>query len=79
MEQLIRTLENFEKDSKWFSENYDELKKKYKGEFVLIKDFRVVASGKSMEEIRQKAEEEGIDLSESVVEFVPSIETAIII
>jgi hypothetical protein len=79
MEQLIQSLENFENDSKWFSENYDKLKKLYKGKFVLIKDARVVASGKSMEDIRQKAEEEGINLSESVVEFVPSVETAIII
>ena len=79
MEQMLQSLEKFEKDSKWFSENYDELKKKYKGKFVLIKNSRVVASGNSMGDIKQKAEKEGIDLSESLVEFISSVETAIII
>jgi hypothetical protein len=79
MEEMLQSLEKFEKDSKWFAEKYDELKNKYKGKFVLIKDSKVVASGNSMEEIKQKAEKENIDLSESVVEFVPSVEIAIII
>ena len=79
MEQMLQSLEKFERDSKWFSENYDELKKKYEGKFVLIKNSRVVASGNNMKEIKQKAEKEGIDLSKSVVEFISSVETAIII
>jgi len=79
MEKIIQSLERFEKDSKWFSEKYDELKNKYKGKFVLIKDSKVVTSGDSMEEIKRDAERENIDLSESVVEFIPSVETAIII
>ena len=79
MEQMLQSLEKFERDSKWFSKNYDELKKKYKGKFVLIKNSRVVASGNNMRDIKQKAEEEGIELSESLVEFISSVETAIII
>jgi len=79
MEKIIQSLERFEKDSKWFSEKYDELKGKYKGRFVLIKNSEVVASGNSMEEIKRAAEKEDINLSESVVEFIPSVETATII
>jgi len=79
MEQMLKSLEKFEKDLKWFSEKYDELKSKYKGKFVLIRDSRVVTSGDSMEEIKQKAEKENIDLSKSVVELIPSVETTIII
>jgi hypothetical protein len=79
MEQMVKSLEKFEKDLKWFSEKYDELKSKYKGKFVLIRDSRVAVSGSNMDEIKQKAEKESIDLSKSVVEFIPSVETTIII
>ena len=76
---MAKSLKKFEKDLKWFSEKYDELKSEYKGKFVLIRDSRVVVSGSNMDEIKQKAEKENIDLSKSVVEFIPSVETAIII
>jgi hypothetical protein len=38
LEEMARNLEYFEKDSKWFDKNYGNLREKYKGNLILIKD-----------------------------------------
>lgn len=39
-----------EENYKWFEENYEELQKKYKNKFLVIKDKKVIKATSSMEE-----------------------------
>ena len=48
---------NIEKNYKYFKKNYDELKKKYKGCYVVIKDEEVVFSNKIFEKVINFAKE----------------------
>ena len=76
---LLLTFKSFEEDSEWFFKNYEKIKEKHKGEYVLIKEKKIVATAKSVEELVKKAEELKIDITSSVVRYIPKEDIAAII
>jgi nicotinic acid mononucleotide adenylyltransferase len=76
---LLLTFKSFEEDSEWFFRNYEKIKEKHKGEYVLIKEKRIAITAKSVEELIKKAEELKIDITTSVVRYVPKEDIVAII
>ena len=57
-------------DSKWLQKNYNELIKEFNLEFIAIRNHKVVAHGKEMNEFERELKQRNIDLLDVVVEFI---------
>jgi len=67
----IEMVEDFERDSKWFFENIDKLRKEgHTGKFVAIKDSRPIASDEKIDIVIKKLEDKGENPSFLFIEFV---------
>jgi len=69
--EISKSFDSFEKDMNWYLQKSESLKENFRGRFILIKDSEVKLSAETAEELRGKAEKAGIDISLSVVEFIP--------
>ncbi len=69
--QETQLLHNFEKDSKWFHEHIDELRKKgFTSKFVAIKNNNVVSSGENIDILIDSLEKKSENPSYLFIEFV---------
>lgn len=69
--QELSLLRNFEKDSEWFHENINKLRKEgFTGKFVAIKNSQPLASNEDINLVLNKLEEKGEDSSMLFIEFV---------
>jgi hypothetical protein len=78
-EDLIRSLQAFEQNARWFSENCSEVAQRYEGKAIAIKDRKVVAVGDSLDEVLSELEMKGEDVSSAYVTVVPKRTTAFIL
>ncbi len=60
--------ENLVKEFEFFTENHDELVKKYPNKFVVLKDRTVVLAGDSFEEAYAKAHDSGLVLGTFLIQ-----------
>jgi len=70
---VAKTLRRLEGDLDWFYQQSKLFKKEYPDEFLAIKERKIIAKGKTMEEVIKKLKEKKEDPSEVLIEFVPSI------
>ena len=68
-DKQLEHIREFENDVHWFNENYDELCKKYKNEYVAIKHPRVYHA-KTQQELLKILEENNIDVYHTYIEFI---------
>jgi hypothetical protein len=61
---------NFEKNLKWFQDNYEKLRELYAGEYVAVNNENVVVHGKDARVLIKKLRESHTDIGAFVVEFV---------
>lgn len=76
---IVRDMELFESNFLFFQLEIDSLRKKYLNKFVAIKDKKVIGSASSIEELTPKLKKAGVDISKTVVEFVPEEETILVL
>ena len=70
-QQELSLLKNFERDSKWFYENVDKLRKQgYTEKFVAIKNNKPIASGKDINLVIRKLDKQKENSSFLFIEFV---------
>jgi hypothetical protein len=70
-QQGLSLLQNFEKDSLWFHENINKLRKEgFSGKFVAIKDTKPLTSGKDINLLMSDIEKKGVNPSYVFIEFV---------
>lgn len=74
----LENLIDFQRDEEYFLNNLKKIKREYRGKYILIKDRKIVLSGKTFGEIERKAERQNIDLGTSVVEFVPEKDVVVL-
>ena len=66
-----REIEEFEKDSKWFYENINLLRKEgFKGKFIAVKNRNVIASDKDINIVINSIEKQGENPAYVLIEFV---------
>jgi len=68
--QSLEVLEDFEEDSEWFHNNMDELRKKFLGKFVAIKNKEPIASDEDIEVVITQVLKQGENPSFVFIEFV---------
>ena len=69
--QLSREINEFERDSNWFYENVELLrKKKFVGKFVAINNREVIASGEDFNIVVKLVESKGKNPAYIVIEYV---------
>jgi len=67
----LSLLKDFEKDSQWFHNNINKLRKEgFTGKFVAIKNSKPLASGKDIDIVIEDIEKKGEDPSFVFIEFV---------
>lgn len=70
-QQGLSLLKNFEKDSKWFHENINKLRKEgFTGKFVAIKNSKPLTSGENIDIVIKGIEKKGENPSYIFIEFV---------
>ena len=67
-EQVL--LEKFESNGMWLNEHYDEIYRKYRNEFVAVKDRRIIAHNSNFEDLLKELKAMRIDLREVLVEYI---------
>ena len=67
-EQVL--LEKFESNGMWLNEHYDEIYRKYRNEFVAVKDRRIIAHNSDFEDLLKELKAKRIDLREVLVEYI---------
>jgi len=70
-DRIRRLLEEFEKDCRWFSDNYDKLEKKYLGKVVAVKGRKVIAVGESVEDLVKQLSEMDVDVGTVYMGTIP--------
>lgn len=71
MDQELKLLENFERDSVWFYKNIEKLRKEgFTGKFVAIKDLKPIASDKIIDNVIEKLDKQRENPSFVFIEFV---------
>lgn len=71
MEQEATLLRQFEKDSKWFYENIEKLRKEgFTGKFVAIKNSKTIASNKDIDIVIETLENEKENPAFTFIELV---------
>jgi hypothetical protein len=68
----LAVLKQFDSDSAWLQSNLKRLIEDYKNKYVLVQNKKIAADGDSFEDIEKQAERLKINLTTSVVEFIPS-------
>jgi hypothetical protein len=69
--QLSQDINEFEKDSRWFYENTELLrKKKLEGKFVAVSNREVIASGESFNIVVKEVEQKGKNPAYVVIEYI---------
>ena len=66
----MRKLRKFDKDLDWFLENSEKLKKEYKGEYVAVKEQKIVDHDKDAKILLKRMKGKYGDISSLVVEYV---------
>lgn len=70
-QQELSLLKNFARDSAWFHEHINKLRKKgFTGKFVAIKNSKPLTSGESIDIVIKKIEGKGENPSYVFIEFV---------
>lgn len=63
-------LKRFEKNVNWFQSNYDDLKRKYKNEYVAIDNQEVLGHDSDLERLIEKMRQKYGDLGAFVIEYL---------
>lgn len=66
----LKKLRRFDKDLLWFQENYETLKEQYKGEYVAVKNKRIIDHNPDLTTLLDRLKEKDEDPSSLVIEFI---------
>jgi hypothetical protein len=77
--EILQILKVAEEDTKWFSEKYEELRDKYEGKVVAIKNRDVVSDADSVEELVEKVQKKGEDTAYLLIETIPRKDVSFIL
>lgn len=77
--QMVEVLKETAGDLEWLRKNYKNVMSQYSGLFIAVKSGQVVVYGASKEEILSKLMNRKIDVSDVLIEYIPSKNELIIV
>ena len=69
--KVLEELKSGNKDLKWYSKNYQELKKKYSNKFIAIKDQNVVFNASKLDILLKHLRDKFGNPKDFLIDFVP--------
>ena len=69
--QILEILRRSEEDSKWVSDDFENLRNKYEGKVLAVKDKRVISYADTAEELVEKLEKTGENIGFLLIETIP--------
>lgn len=66
----IQLLKEFKKDDDWFYANYERIQSEHLNEFIAVKDERIVAHNKDLDDLIKDLKNKEINPALTLVEFV---------
>lgn len=77
--EILNVLKIAGEDSKWFSEAYEQLRSKYEGKVVAIKNKAIIGHAESVEELLDVVQKKGEDAAFLLIETIPSKDVSFIL
>jgi hypothetical protein len=77
--EILEKLKIAEEDSKWFSEKYDDLRQKFEGRVVAVKNKDVIGDAESVEELVEATKKKGEDAAFLLIETIPHRDVSFIL
>ncbi|MCD6248128.1 MAG: hypothetical protein J7J17_01560 [Hadesarchaea archaeon] len=77
--KILELLKNLEESNKWVSENYDNLRKKFEGKVLAIKNKEVVHEAETVESLLDELKKRGEDPAFLLMETIPSRDVSFIL
>jgi hypothetical protein len=68
--EQMKQLKRFNADINWFQKHYPTIKKRYKGQYVAVRDLKIIDHDKDGDLLLKRLKKRGIDTSSVAVEFV---------
>lgn len=68
---LQEMFEKFEENESWFSTHFEEFEEKYRDVFVAVKDQKIIAIDKKLENLLEQLETRGEDISSVFITAIP--------
>ena len=72
MKANLELLQEAEGNLEWFQENFGRIQEQFEKQIIAVKDRRVIASARNIEELLKILEEKEIDQSEVLIENIPA-------
>ena len=72
MKANLELLQEAEGNLEWFQENFERIQEQFEKQIIAVKDKRVIASARNIEELLKIPEEKEIDQSEVLIENIPA-------
>jgi hypothetical protein len=77
--EILEKLKIAEEDSKWFSEKYDDLRRKFEGKVVAVKNKNIIGDAESVEELLNMVQKKGEDTAYMLIETIPAKDVSFIL
>jgi len=77
--EILEKLKIAEEDSKWFSEKYDDLRRKFEGKVVAVKNKKIIGDAESVEELLNMVQKKGEDTAYMLIETIPAKDVSFIL
>lgn len=71
--QVIQLLNEIDDDIIWFKDNFENLKKSFDNQFIAIKNGKILASDKNVENVIKTLKKKNEDPNNVIIQFVSSI------
>jgi len=68
---ILAILKKSEEDSRWVSEEYEELRNKYEGKVFAVRNKNVISHADTVEELVRKLEKMGENVGLLLIETIP--------
>ncbi len=72
MKANLELLQEAEGNLEWFQENFERIKEQFEKQIIAVKDKKVIANARNIEELLKILEEKEIDQSEVLIENIPA-------
>lgn len=70
MENNLKVMEEFERNQKWFIDNFEDILKKYRGKFVAVWNQRVIDAEEDLEKLSKTVKEKTKGARSAYVRYV---------
>jgi hypothetical protein len=78
-EVFVKELKAFERNAKWFSENYSEIVEKYEGKTVAVKEQKIAIVKATLDEVLKELELKREDMGAIYIATIPEKAIAFIL